>query len=147
MMSKWAYFLWLSRQAADGLFDMWPITLGLLCLLSVAVLRSRGTPSAAIRGGWWLQLAPLCVPILTLAIGSFYACENCSPSSLGQGVRHVWAMHAVDALLLLQSIGAVGLIMLAAGRRFVSSVLQAIQLWCTFWASFLAGMSMSGDWL
>jgi hypothetical protein len=126
---------------------MWPITLGLFCLLGIAIMRSRGTPSAMVRGGWWLQLAPLCVPIVMLTLGAVYACENCSPSSLGQGVRHVWAIHAVDALLLVQVLGAVGLVKLAAGSRFLSSVLQAIQLWCTFWASFLAGMSMSGDWL
>ena len=146
-MSKWAYFLWLSRQAADGLLFEWPITAGLLCLLPVAVLSSRGTPSGTMRGGWWLQLAPLCVPIVVLALGALYRCENCSPSSLGQGVRHVWAIYTLDALLLMQLVGAGGLVKLAAERRFVSLVLQAIQLWCTFWASFLAGMSMSGDWL
>ena len=145
-MSKWAYFLWLFRQAAEGPLYMWPITLGLLCLLAVAVVRIRGK-SGPLRGGWWLQLAPLCVPILTVMIGAFYACENCSPSSLGQGVRHVWAMHTVDALLLVQVVGAGSLIKLAAGRRFMSSVLQALQLWCTFWASLVAGMSLSGDWL
>ena len=147
MMSKWAYFIWLFRQAAEALLYAWPITAGLLCLLSVGVLRSRHGPSYKVRGGWWLQLAPLCIPIFILALGAVYACENCSPSSLGHGVRHVWATYAVDALFLVQLVGAVGLIKLAAGRRFVSSVLQAIQLWCTFWASFLAGMSMSGDWL
>ena len=147
MMSKWAYFLWLFRQAADGLLYAWPITAGLLCLLSVAVLRSHHGPSFKVRGGWWLQLAPCCVAVVVLALGTVYACENCSPSSLGQGMRHVWAIHVVNALLLVQLVSAFGLIRLATGRRFVSSVLQAMQLWCTLWASFLAGMSMSGDWL
>jgi hypothetical protein len=82
-----------------------------------------------------------------LALGTVYACENCSPTSVGQGVRHVWAGHVVDALLYVQVIGSAGLIRLAAGSRFTSSVMQALQLWCTFWASFLAAMSISGDWI
>ncbi|PYU88217.1 MAG: hypothetical protein DMG08_26330 [Acidobacteria bacterium] len=146
-MSKWAYFLWLFRQAADGLLYMWPVTVALCCMLSVAVLRSRSKAKARPRGGWWLQLTPLGVPIAVLALGTVFACENCSPSSLGQGVRHIWAMHAVDVLLVIHLTGAVGLVMLAEGARLVSSALQAILLWCSFWASFLAGMSMSGDWL
>jgi hypothetical protein len=147
MMSTWAYFLWLSRLAAVGLFFMWPITAGLFCLLAVGALRSRGTPLATLRGGWWLQVVPLVIPIAVLGLGAVYACENCSPSALGQGVRHVWAGYIVNALLLVQLIGALWLIRIASGRRIVSAALQAIGVWCTFWASFLAGMSISGDWL
>src|SRR5213592_3054753 len=118
-MSKWAYFLWLFRQAADGLLYMWPVTVALCCMLSVAVLRSRSKAKARPRGGWWLQLTPLGVPIAVLALGTVFACENCSPSSLGQGVRHIWAGHVVDALLLLQLVGAIWLVRLAVGRRFI----------------------------
>lgn len=146
-MSKWADFVWLSRQAADGLLYMWPITAALCGMLFIAVLRSFGKPTARPRGGWWLQFAPLCVAIAMLAFGSVFACENCSPSSLGEGVRHVWAIHAVEGLLVAQLAGAVGLVMLAAGARLVSATLQAIWLWCSFWAYFLAGMSISGDWV
>ncbi len=104
-------------------------------------------PVVQMRGGWWLQLAPLGIPVAVLAVGAVYACENCSPSALGQGVRHPWAGHVVDALLLLQLVGAIWLVRLALGRRFISSVVQALQLWCAFWAAVLAGMSISGDWL
>lgn len=146
-MSTWSYCLWLFRQAADGLRFLWPITAALVGMLAVAVIRARQRPSTRIRGGWSLQLAPLVVPIAILAVGAAYACEQCSPSSLGQGVRHVWPGYFVDALLFAHVIAVVWLIRLANGWRFVSSSLQAIGLWCTFWASFLAGMSISGDWL
>jgi hypothetical protein len=109
-MSTWTYFLWLSRQAADGLLFMWPITAGLLSLLLIAVVRSRGDRSSNMRGGWWLQLAPLGIPVAVLVWVLCMFCENCSPSPLGQGVRHLWAGHVVDALLVLQLVGAIWLV-------------------------------------
>lgn len=111
------------------------------------LVRGGVTPPSKLRGGWLLQFAPACVPIAVLALGAAYACENCSPTSLGRGVRHVWAIHVVDILLLAQLIGSVALVAVARGSRLISVALQAIWLWCSFWASFLGGMSMSGDWI
>jgi hypothetical protein len=141
------YFLWLLRQTEDGLLYFWPITAGLLCLAAVALLRSRRPPAAPLRGGWAVQFVPFCAPLIILALGTIYVCESCSPSSLGQGVRHVWALHALDAVLFAQVAGALTLVWLARGRRWTASIIQALALWCTFWASFIAGMSIAGDWL
>jgi hypothetical protein len=146
-MTKWLYFLWLFRQSADGLLYMWPVTAALACLLAIGVLRYLRQSSPAIAGGWLLHVMPLLVPVAILVVGSVFACENCSPSSLGQGVRHVWAGNAIDVLLLIQVVAAVLLIRAAKGARFVASALQAVNLWCTFWASLVAGMSISGDWI
>ena len=146
-MSTWSHFLWLFWQAADGLLYAWPITAALAGMLVIALIRARQQSSRTIRGGWSLQITPLVVPIAILALGAVYACEGCSPVSLGQGVRHARAGHAVDALLLVQVIAGLCFIRLASGRRFLSFALQAIGLWCSFWASFLAGMSISGDWI
>ena len=96
---------------------------------------------------WLLHIAPLLVPVTILVLGALFRCENCSPSSLGQGVRHAWAGYTIDALLLVQLAATVLLIRAAKGARFVASALPAVNLWCTVWASFLAGMSISGDWL
>ena len=144
---RFQYFLSLLRQTADGLLYLWPITAGLVCLLTAGLLLSRRRAAARIRGGWWLQFVPFCAPLIVLALGTIYVCENCSPSSLGQGVRHVWALHAVDAVLFAQLAAAITLVWLARGRRWTASLIQMLALWCTFWASFIAGMSIAGDWL
>ena len=141
------YFLWLLRQTEDGLLYFWPVTAGLLCLAAVGLLLSLRTPAPRMRGGWLLQFVPFCAPIAILALGTIYVCENCSPSSLGQGIRHVWALHALDAILFAQLGMAAMLVWLAAGRRWAASIVQALALWCSVWASFIAGMSIAGDWL
>jgi hypothetical protein len=141
------YFLWLLPQTEDGLLYFWPITAGLLCLAAVAVLLSFRTAAPRMRGGWLLQFVPFSAPFIILALGTIYVCENCSPSSLGQGIRHVWALHALDALLFAQLAGAVALVWLATGRRWTAAIIQMLALWCSFWASFIAGMSIAGDWL
>jgi hypothetical protein len=146
-VTTWSYFVWLFRQAADGLLYMWPVTAALACLLGIGLLRYLRQSSPRIAGGWLLHVTPLLVPVAMFVVGSVFACENCSPSSLGQGVRHVWAGYIIDALLLGQLAATVLLIRAAKGARFVASALQTVNLWCTFWASFVAGMSISGDWL
>jgi hypothetical protein len=145
-MTTWSYFAWLFRQAADGLLYMWPVTAALVCPLAIGLFRYLQR-SSRIPGGWLLHVTPLLVPVAILVVGTVYACENCSPSSLGQGVHHVWAGYVIDTLLLVQLAAAVWLIKAAKGARFVASALQVMNLWWTFWASFLAGMSISGDWL
>jgi hypothetical protein len=140
------YFLSLVRQTEDGLLFMWPVTAGLVCLLAAGLLLSRPT-AGRIRGGWTLQFVPFCAPFIILALGTIYVCENCSPSALGQGIRHVWALHALDAVLFAQLAGAVTLVWLAKERRWTASVIQMLALWCSSWASFIAGMSIAGAWL
>ena len=149
MSKNWSYFIWLSHQAADGMLYMWPLTAVLVCLLVIGLVRARfgRQPLPRVRGGWLLQVTPLFVPLAVLVVGTVYACENCSPSSLGERVRHVWAGYAIDVLLLVQPIAAAWFVKLAKGARLVSFALQALSLWSTFWSSFLAGMSISGNWL
>ena len=147
LMTKWSYFVWLFRQAADGLLYTWPVTAALACLLAVGLLQYLRLASPRIAGGWFLSRDAASRSSGDTCCGLGVACENCSPSSFGQGVRHVWAGYMIDAFLLVQLAGTVLLIRAAKGARFVASAFQAVNLWCTFRASFLAGMSISGDWL
>lgn len=82
-----------------------------------------------------------------LALGALFACQNCSPSSLGQGIRHEWAEQVVNGLLLIQLAAASLLIWLARGRRWPTAVLQLLLLWFSLSAGIVATMSISGDWI
>jgi hypothetical protein len=147
LMDKWRYFVWLSRQTVHGMLWAWPVSAVLIgaavVSIGIAVRRGRGWPSF---GPAW-QLAFTLNPAAILAIGTIWACENCSPSSLGQGVRHFWAMRAVDVLSFTQLFAAAWWVWRAATWRLCVATVHALLLWATFWASFLAGMSLSGDWL
>jgi hypothetical protein len=82
-----------------------------------------------------------------LALGALFACQNCSRSSLDQGIRHEWAEHVVNGLLIAQ-LGAASLfVWLARGRRWPTAVMQLLLLWISLSASIVALMSISGDWI
>jgi hypothetical protein len=46
-----------------------------------------------------------------------------------------------------QDRAAVRFVLCQPGFRMVSAALQAFGLWCSFWAGFIAGMSITGDWI
>ena len=146
-MQKWSYLTWLAKQAADGLRWAWPVTVVLTFLLLAAAVWSRRRISALFRAPALWQLVPLGVAPALLALGTWFACQNCSPSSLGQGHRYMWAMRACDALLVAQLVGAALLVKAASPLRLLAASFQLLLLWCSYWAAFMAGMSMSGDWL
>jgi hypothetical protein len=146
-MIRWRYFLSLTRQVAEGIGWAWPISLCLLLGLAAAVLHKPGHLRACLRPGWAWQLTVLLNPIAILFLGTAYACENCSPSSIGLGVRHVRAMRLADALLVAQLGAVVWWVSRGKPCRLFTAALHLLFLWCTLWAAFIAGMSMSGDWL
>ncbi len=147
MVSTWAQFVWLARQAADGVAYGWPITLGLTVALVLAVLSAQRRGVPPMRGGWALQLVSWLVPVGILALGAIYRCEHCVRWAGNPGVRHVWAETVAASLFLGQLLLAAWLIAWARARWVVAVVLQAFGLWWLFWASWLAGMSLSGDWI
>jgi hypothetical protein len=143
----WPYFFSLTRQVVDGIGWAWPISLFLLLCVAAAVLQKRGNLRACLRPGWAWQLVVILNPIAIAFLGTAYVCENCSPSSLGLGVRHFWAMRLADALLLAQLLAMAWWAWRSKPCRLFIAALHLLFFWCTLWAAFIAGMSMSGDWL
>ena len=144
---EWSYFQTLFGWALGGITHLWPVTLVIAAGVVVGAWRAWGQrPRRALLSVAW-QLLLLVIPLVILALGAKYACGNCSPSALGQGVRHYTAMRVVDGLLITQLACSGWLVYRARGRRILVAAVQILVLWCTFWASLMAGMSMSGDWL
>jgi hypothetical protein len=146
-MKQWTYFSWLGKQSADALLWAWPVTIVLLACMLGALIYSRRELRNLWQPRWLWQLGPVMVPFATLALGTWFACENCSPSALGDGHRYPWAMRTADALLVSQLLAAGWLVKAASPLRWFAASFQFFIAWCSFWAAFLAGMSMSGDWL
>ena len=140
-------FLWLARQTVHGIGWMWPISLFLLVSLAAAILYSRGSLRACVhpRRAW--ELLVLLNPVVLLFLGAAYACEDCSPSALGLGTRHIWAIHVANALVVGQLLAIIWWVWHAQSCRLFSAALHVLFLWCTLQAAFIAGMSLSGDWL
>ena len=137
----------LTEIAFEGLVWAWPVIVALFIALVVFAAGAHRRARFFTRPKVVLQLSPFLFSFVILVLGSWFACENCSPSSLGQGHRYVWAMRAADGLPILQVILAVWLVWVAEGAELFSAVFQLLLLWWSFVAYFVAGMSMSGDWL
>jgi hypothetical protein len=141
------YLLWLAGQAADGILWAWPISLFLVLSLLSALFRERSSLRQCLRPSVAWQLLLILNPIALLLLGAVFACEDCSPSALGQGNRHLWAMRLADFLLVGQIAVAAWCVWKGKPCRLAMGAAHLLLLWCTFWAAFMAGMSMSGDWL
>jgi hypothetical protein len=143
----WDRFLLFSRWALDGLLWAWPVTLILVCGVAGGLVLATRRGGPIVWRSFAAQVLLLLVPVATLVLGSVYACENCSPSSLGQGVRHYAALRVVNVLFVLQLAWAGWFVYSSRGARIVALFWQALFVWCTLCAGFIAGMSISGDWL
>jgi hypothetical protein len=149
-MTTWAHFVWLAEQTLDVLTYVWPLTGGLLASWVVlerrAWLRRDGRPRQSLLSIGF-QILPATIPIVALALGALFACQNCSRSSLDHGIRHEWAEQVVNGLLIAQLAAASLFIWLARGRRWPTAVMQLLLLWISLSASIVALMSISGDWI
>src|SRR5262249_39099189 len=137
------YFVWLADQAASGLKGVWKPTAVLLAWTLVALLWLVVRSPERVRWGWAAQLAPGLVPIALLGMGAIGVCEKAGSSAPVQ----VISAYLLIGLVLLHLIGAGILIKRAARARIVAVPLQLLLLWCSFWAFFVAAMSVTGDWL
>ena len=148
-MTRWRNFLWLTRQAADTLVVIWPVTACLAVWLVMGIKSAVTQPRSRPQGGWLLQLVPITIPLLLLVLGAVFVCDYCNTAE-HHTVRDHWAGRAVDALMLVHFAGALWLVRIAwlnASSRVLSTALQMSVLWCSWWAGFLASMSISGDWI
>jgi hypothetical protein len=89
------------------------------------------------------------IPFSVLAIGTIYACENCTPPerALSKDIHHNWTGYSMDFLLLVKGITGISFIRWATPFRLIAIPLPLLLLWRSFWAALIAAMSISGDWL
>lgn len=147
-MNTWTYFFWLLRQASDGPLVMWPVTAILLLWLGFAGWKHFISPGRTRpRGGWFLQIAPACIPATLLVFGAAFQCEHCTPPEWQDRVQHLWAIDVINALTIVQIASSVVIVWIASGTRSLSAAIQTLFLWCSFWTGFISAMSISGDWL
>jgi len=144
---KWREFESISRGALDFMGWAWPVTAILLGAVVASVVietrRYRRWPS--FQPLW--QIVVALNPLAILAVGTVWACENCSRFSDGQGIHHVWGGPVITILVVAQLAAAGWFVNRARASRLCVGTLQALLFWVTLSACFLAGMSVSGDWL
>jgi hypothetical protein len=142
--ATWFRFIGLSKMALEWAVGFAPVAVAILAWLAIAVVMAR--PDRP-RGGWLLQLLPVVIPFVILVLGALFPCQECGPPNWNRASRNVWAMRAIDYLMLAQFGVGVLLAWLSPQPRHFSAGLQLLLLWCSWCAAAPAGMSVSGSWL
>ena len=118
------------------------VTCAILVSLPIAALASFSEPSA-FSGKKDLYLLPFVLLVgfpLSLAIAIVFAAPSpSSPNHVGS-----FLLNALDLLALLFGIYCV---YRATGARWFTAAIVVAALWLLLGAGFVAGMSVSGDWL
>jgi len=137
-MNDFQYFYWLTGQATSGLLFFWYVSLPLTLVAMWAVLRlfhnrplARSTVVALIVG----SLAP----VGFLAIGALLKAD---PGTISKTNAYI----ALALLLFIFSI-FVACVAYARGQRVAVSAFLLAASWPLLMTYFVAGMSMTGDWL
>jgi hypothetical protein len=141
-LTMWFRFLWWSAEflfvdRRNGL-----ITLVLIVgFVATLVWTARRRHALSLRAAL-VPLTTALAPLFVLTLGVAYARDP--PVT---GVFHQGAENAVTATLAVQLLAAAFFLFRAKGLRLLVVAQQALLLWWFFSAAFIAGMSISGDWL
>ena len=134
--------MWLSGQALAAVLYFWPVTLALAVVVGVVAFKTAKQRRLAVRcivG----SAAPAVIPILIIAWGTAFERVDAGRAFGDPG----WHSHAVTALLAVV-VPLVGIaVWKAAGCRWLAVAIGAFIGWCSMWAAFVAGMSVTGDWI
>lgn len=134
-MERLRYLLWLADQAAGGLFYIWPVSVVLLALLVASLVYTFYKRVRLSLKEVVLVLAPIMGPIAILASGVVLEESRVSYSLVPA------ALFALNGMLCLYSIWR------SPEVRVVTMAASLVVMWYAFWCWFVAGMSISGDWL
>ncbi len=133
-MNRISYIGWLAGQAVGGLTYIWPVTLGLVCLLAGSVFWDRSRARLRFSLRLFYLLLPSLGTLLILVLGSLFERQ---PTMVylpyaGFGVAVVLAIFA-------------GVIL---KRDWMTAVSVSLcLLWYSCWCWFVSVMSITGDWL
>lgn len=134
-------FQFLARQMWSALTWFMPVTTGLLVLFLAAIAHVHAWRRATWRARELLVLLPFVTWLLLLVWGTFMRHEN------SQTLAPHWPSYVVGAVLLSHIPVSALVIWKTRGVRLVAGASSLLAGWCALCAAFIAGMSVTGDWL
>ena len=120
----------------------WPVTLPLVIGFCVVNFLNSPFRNSPFTKNHLLVFVPLIIPLLILlwAIIMHHPIHS-------QGLAPAWPTYVVFALLIIQLIVSIGIIYLMKGYRWFSIFAALLEFWFGLICGFIAGMSVTGDWL
>jgi hypothetical protein len=143
-LNRVEFFGWLLWKSIDLAVYAWPLTLGLLVVLVVAIVRQyrRDSPGSSIP--WTLIALGFAFPLAILVYGSIQHATG--PNWTPRPGAHL-APGIVYGILGLQIVFVGSATWRARNARGIVGALGACQLWWSMGAGFITIMAVTGDWL
>jgi len=141
-MSTVNYFIWLADQALSGMLYIWPVSLAVLIAFVIALVLNNPFRKKHVDVRLSLLWIPLALTISILLSGTLLQNELQGASKVSE-----WPMYLILGLYIAHIPLNGYLIYSLRGFRLVASATTALQVYISFWALFVAGMAISGDWL
>lgn len=131
---------WLAEESWGTLWHFWPITLPLVAAVGVAAFFNFPFTRSRFRPRHLLMFLPLAVSLLILVWGSIMRADQ-------QSLAPDWPRHVIMGLLITQFLAGIGVVCALKGYRWFSAAAVLLQQWFGAACAFVAGMSVTGDWL
>jgi drug/metabolite transporter (DMT)-like permease len=140
-MNHIACFFWLAEESWSALRYYWPITLALVAAVVVTSIFNFPFARSRFHHRYLLVLLPLGVSLLILVWGSLMR------NSGQHSVAPTWPSHVILGLLVAQFLTGIGVVCALKGYRWFSAAVVLLEQWVGVAFAFVAGMSVTGDWL
>jgi len=141
-MNKIQYFFWLMLQTWSGMSYDWKISLTLLIIaLLTLLLNNPFRHKSSTRQNLLFLLMPFAVTFMIFLIGTIFAHNN------SHSLPPKWPVYLLIGMASLHIPLGGFLVWKMKGFRWMTITLNIFQMQLSRWALFVAGMSVTGDWL
>ena len=121
------------------------LIVGLASLASLLLSLRSNKVKSCWRTSYWLVFTQLLFFPLVIAVGALFPAARTSP--FGRPMSNPFGYHCLDALTLLSLGMALFWVYHLKGLRWLAISLVVLEEVVIYGALFIAGMSVSGDWL
>ena len=137
------YVFWMAQQAwfAMSFHRQINITSALFAAVAVTVVFNFPFRRSRFQRRHMLVFAPLIVTLLILVWGSIMCHDDYQTSA------PAWPYHILNALLVVQMLTGIGSVWAMKGYRWFALAVVSLEGWFGYWCTFIAAMSVTGDWL
>jgi len=141
-MESVKYFFWLFESIWSSFCYAWPISVPVSLFIFVAIFINKPFRKDVFKTKYLLLLIPFLLPIFILVLGTVFVNET---NDIFQANK--LAQYIVVLLFFLHLPLGIFLVYSFKGIRFFTISINLFQMWLSFLSWFVAGMSISGDWL
>ena len=142
-MDTTRYILWLGEQTLSGIRYSQFVALAIGAAFCVTAIFNNPYKKRPINIQAMLLWVPILLPVVILMVGGIYRHDYAQ----NPGTPSRWPQYVVISLFLVHlPIAGYFLYSMPRFRWFASSVSLA-QIYLSYWAAFVASMSVTGDWL